>query len=561
MKIERIEIKNFKTLENVAIDFDGYFSAISGKNNAGKTTVIKAIKSIFKGSEKEFSFFDDGDDLTYSGSKTQWVKADDDIKLTHCISVSKSEDPGLHSFVKKIAELEDLNSYFKLKVIVNLSENGEKNTSIYIEGKEIGKYETGEIFQRLSLSNIIFLHNSAGVTSKLLSRIGASSFHEMILSKDEKEDIKKEQERIGKKIKKFAQEHRGELSGLLGKLEEKYEVELTVFDGMFRNSVPLGINLKDKDLEVPLDDWGAGTQNRTKIMMSILSASRIKKEINDENRVTPIIIIEEPESFLHPSAQAEFGRVIRGLSRELGIQIIITTHSPYMLCQEKPESNILLDRKVIRGRLKDTQVIPVTEEKWMEPFGEILGLNDEAVEPWRDVVSASKDNSVLVEGAIDKEYIEFISSLNIKGFTLPEGVEIIPYGGKDALKNSIMLRFILEKFNRVYLTYDLDAKKELSKVMGQLSLAEGTDHMAIGIDDDGKDCIEGLLPDSILANVYGANTDLIMKLTSTDTSKRKSAKNSLKSKLLDEFKSAKNLTANDLKKFKLLFGNITKAFK
>jgi AAA15 family ATPase/GTPase len=561
MKIERIEIKNFKTLENVAIDFDGYFSAISGRNNAGKTTVIKAIKSIFKGSKKEFSFFDDDDDLTYSGSKTQWVKADDDIKLTHCISVSKSEDPGLHSFVKKIAVLDDLSPEFKLKVIVSLNEKGEKNTSICIEGEEMGKYETGEIFQRLSLSNIIFLHNSAGVTSKVFNRIGASSFHEMILSKDEKEEIKKEQERIGKKVKKFAQEHRGELSGMLGKLEEKYEVELTVFDGIFRNSVPLGINLKDKGLEVPLDDWGAGTQNRTKIMMSILSASRIKKELNDENRVTPIIIIEEPESFLHPSAQAEFGRVIRGLSRELGIQIIITTHSPYMLCQEKPESNVLLDRKVIRGRLKDTQVIPVSEEKWMEPFGEILGLNDEAVEPWKDVVSASKDNSVLVEGAIDKEYIEFISSLNIKGFTLPEGVEIIPYGGKDALKNSIMLRFVLEKFNRVYLTYDLDAKRELSKVMGQLSLVEGTDHMAVGIDDDGKDCIEGLLPDSILASVYGANTDLIMKLTSIDTSKRKSAKNSLKSKLLDEFKSAKNLTANDLKKFKLLFGNITKAFK
>jgi putative ATP-dependent endonuclease of OLD family len=561
MKIERIEIENFKTLENVSIDFDGYFTAISGKNNAGKTTVIKAIKSIFKGSEKEFSFFDDDDDLTYSGSKTQWVTNNDDVKLTHCISVSKIEDPGLHSFVKKIAELDDLKPEFKLKVIVSLNEKGEKNTSICIEGEEIGKYETGEIFQRLSLSNIIFLHNSTGVTSKLFNRMGSSSFHEMILSKDEKEELKKEQERIGKKVKKFAQEHRGELSGLLGKLEDKYEVELTVFDGMFRNSVPLGINLKDKGLEVPLDDWGAGTQNRTKIMMSILSASRIKKEINDENRVTPIIIIEEPESFLHPAAQAEFGRVIRGLSRELGIQIIITTHSPYMLCQEKPESNVLLDRKVIRGRLKDTQVVAVTEKKWMEPFAEILGLNDESIEPWRDVVSASKDNAVLVEGAIDKEYIEFISSLNINGFTLPEGVEIIAYGGKDALKNSIMLRFVLEKFNRVYLTYDLDAKRELSGVMGQLSLVEGTDHMAVGIDDDGKDCIEGLLPDSILAGVYGANTDLIMKLTSTESSKRKSAKSSLKSKLLDEFKGAKNLTANDLKKFKSLFVNITKAFK
>ena len=561
MKIEKIEINNFKTLENVEISFDGYFSAISGKNNAGKTTVIKAIKSIFRGVKKEFSFFDDNDELTYSESKTQWVKTNEDIKLIYCLTVSKDEDPGLHSFVKKIAELEGLNSEFKLKVQVSLNEKGDRNTLIFIDGVEIGKYETGEIFQRLSSSNIIFLHNSAGATSKLFNRMGGSSFHEMILSKDEKEELKKEQDRIGKKVKKFAQEHRGELSGLLGKLEEKYEVELTVFDGMFRNTIPLGINLKDKGLEVPLDDWGAGTQNRTQIMMSILSASRIKQESNDENRITPIIIIEEPESFLHPSAQAEFGRVIRALSRELGIQIIITTHSPYMLCQEKPESNILLDRKISRGRLKDTKVVLVTEDRWMEPFGEILGLNDESVKPWREVVAASKDNAVLVEGTIDKEYLEFISSLNIKGFMLPKGVEIIPYGGKDALKNSIMLRFVIEKFSRVYLTYDLDAKRELSKVMGQLSLIEDDDHMAVGIDDDGKDCIEGLLPSLILSNVHAVNTDLVMKLTSIDTNKRKSAKNALKSKLLDEFKGTKNWTANDLKKFKSLFVNITKAFK
>ena len=561
MKIEKIEIKNFKTLEDVEISFDGYFSAISGKNNAGKTTVIKAIKSIFKGSKKELSFFEDNDDLNYSSSKTQWVKANDDIKLIYWLCVSKDEDPGLHSFVKKIAELDDLNPKFRLKVVVILNDKGDRETLIFIDGVEIGKYETGEIFQRLSSSNIIFPHNSAGSTNKLFSRMGVSSFHEMILSKDEKEELKKEQDRIGKKVKKFAQEHRGELSGLLGKLEEKYEVELTVFDGMLRNSIPLGINLKDKGLEIPLDDWGAGTQNRTQIMMSILSASRIKQESNDENRITPMIIIEEPESFLHPSAQAEFGRVIRGLSRELGIQIIITTHSPYMLCQEKPESNILLDRKLSRGRLKDTQVVPVNEDKWMEPFGEILGLNDESVEPWREVVSAAKDNAILVEGSIDKEYLEFISSLNIKGFVIPGDVEILPYGGKDALKNSIMLRFVIEKFNRVYITYDLDAKRELSKVMAQLSLAEDTDHMAVGIEDDGKDCIEGLLPSSILASVHGSNTDLIMRLTSTDSSKRKSAKNAIKSKLLEEFKEAKNLTASDLKKFKSLFLNITKAFK
>jgi putative ATP-dependent endonuclease of OLD family len=561
MKIAKLKIENFKTLENVTVNFDGYFSSISGKNNAGKTSVIQCIRSLFKAREREYVFFEEDDSISYTSSRTQWVKSGAEIKFEFLLHASKEADPGLFSFVKRIAKLENLNDNFSIRVVIKLKEKEEKEISIEIDGSELGKYETGEVYGRLSSSNLIFLHNSTGTgNNRLYHPSGARSFHEMILSKDEKDELKKEQERIRKKVKKFAQKHRGELSGLLGKLEDQYEVELTVFDALFRNSIPLGINLKDKALEVPLDDWGAGTQNRTHIMMSILSASRVKQQVNDENRVTPVIIIEEPESFLHPSAQAEFGRVIRGLARELEIQIIITTHSPYMLCQEHPESNVLLDRKVFRNRLKETAVVEVSNDKWMEPFSEILGLNHEAVEPWGDVVKASRDNAILVEGTIDKSYLEHISSLGLKGFQIPEGVEIIAYGGKDALKNSIMLKFVIEKFNRVYITYDLDAKSELKRVMDQLGLSEGDDHMAVGVAEAGKECIEGLLPDSVLSTVYAKKTNCVMKLSSTDSKERKSAKNELKSCLLDEFKKNDSITEADLSSFRSLFISLRRAF-
>ena len=91
--------------------------------------------------------------------------------------------------------------------------------------------------------------------------------------------------------------------------------------------MPLGINLNDRNVDVPLDDWGSGTQNRTRILMAILQAHRIKTTASDDDKITPIVVIEEPESFLHPSAQGEFGRMLRDLSREFGIQIIVTTHS------------------------------------------------------------------------------------------------------------------------------------------------------------------------------------------------------------------------------------------
>lgn len=382
-----------------------------------------------------------------------------------------------------------------------------------------------------------------------------------MFSGDERKELDLEQDRLKKKIKKLAVKHRTELSGLLGRLEDKYDVELTIFDRYLSGSIPLGVNLKDKGLEVPLADWGTGTQNRTHIMMSILQANKIKNDSSDLNRVSPILVIEEPESFLHPSAQAEFGRVIRSLARDLGVQIIITTHSPYMLCQEMPESNVLLDRKSFRSILRQTEVVPVDSSSWMSPFSQILGLDNESFQPWQKVIGAGRDNAVLVEGVIDKEYLEHISSLGIPGFIMPSGVEILPYDGKDSLKNSIMLKFVIDKFDKVFITYDLDARSELSKTMQILGLEEGRDHLGIGVSEPGRDCIEGLLPSHITSAVYAGNPNLVMKAGSAIAADRKSARGELKKLMLAEFKKNKDPARGDLSGFKKVFLAINAAFK
>jgi predicted ATP-dependent endonuclease of OLD family len=118
MKIEKIKIENFRTLEDLTINFDGYFSSISGKNNAGKTSIIKAIGGLFIGQERDFPFFNEDENLSYTGSKTQWIKTESSIKFDYDLTATKAADPGLHSFIKKIAEIENLADNFKVKVIV-----------------------------------------------------------------------------------------------------------------------------------------------------------------------------------------------------------------------------------------------------------------------------------------------------------------------------------------------------------------------------------------------------------------------------------------------------------
>lgn len=77
------------------------------------------------------------------------------------------------------------------------------------------------------------------------------------------------------------------------------------------------------------------------------------------------MVIEEPESFLHPSAQAEFGNILRTMAKQHKIQIIVTTHSPHMLNIESPECNILLSKpyeKVGRNGHPKTSVVDISKE-------------------------------------------------------------------------------------------------------------------------------------------------------------------------------------------------------
>lgn len=559
MKLEKLAVKNFRTLEDIQVTFAGYYTAISGQNNAGKTSLIRAIRHTFRDNSKELFFMHRRDEISHGDDRTHWVKGDQEIVFEYDTSVSSKDDPGLFQFIEKFNEEKLKAETARVRIRVCYKANEANQSLVWVNDKELSTYASKEVLQKLRSSTLAFMHDSSRHHASNFG-FGGRELHELMFTSDEIKQIGDEARKVQRKIKGISKAHRAELTQLLGHLEEKYEVDFAIPEGVFTGSVPFAVNLRDKNVDIPLSDWGSGTRNRTEIMMSILQANRIRSK-PDENKITPFIIIEEPESFLHPSAQAEFGRVLMDLANELQIQTIVTTHSPYMLCQRSVASNILLGRKLAYGKLKHAEVIEVDEANWMEPFSSILGLKNTEFEAWKDVLFSANHCVLLVEGAIDKAYFEHINSLRLPNLTLPSGVDIVPYEGKDALKNTILLKFILAKFKRVLVTFDLDARAELEKVMRQLDLVEGTGFLVIGQGKPGRECIEGLVPERVLSKVHGQNTDLVMQLSAADASARRSAKNSLKQKVLAEFKADSNITKDDLKGFLPVFRALERIVK
>jgi predicted ATP-dependent endonuclease of OLD family len=254
------------------------------------------------------------------------------------------------------------------------------------------------------------------------------------------------------------------------------------------------------------------------------------------SKVTPVIVVEEPESFLHPSAQAEFGRVLQDLSEEFQVQVIVTTHSPYLLNIGNPSSNILLSRHTVYNQLRETERQDTNGENWLRPFSLALGLESEEIRPWEKLILSDSEAILLVEGETDKQYFEMLREAKHGPNRLNFHGEIVPYEGTGSLQNTVLLRFVKNRYQKLFVVYDLDAEKQLEKVLTGLGLEKKKHFAPVGVNSAGKRNIEGLLPEAVVKAVYSANADLVREATQGDKDEQHSAKNKLKALLLAEFK-------------------------
>jgi hypothetical protein len=323
--------------------------------------------------------------------------------------------------------------------------------------------------------------------------------------------------------------------------------------------LPFSITLGERKYEVPLDDWGSGTKNRTLILLTLFRARQIGEAEASAAKITPVIVVEEPESFLHPSAQAEFGRVLHDLAEEFQVQVIVTTHSPYLLSMQDPASNVLLRRKTMYRQLRDTERVETTGDNWMAPFGQALGLDAEEFKPWKSLILSSSDAIVLVEGDTDKQYLEMLRDEAHGQNKLVVPGDIVSYEGTGSLQNTVLLRFVKNRYRRMFVTFDLEAVDRLEKVLQGLQLEKGKQYIPIGLNAAGKRNIEGLLPERVTTAVYAANAALVQEATAGTKEEQESAKGRLKKLLLDEFKREAKPGPDDFGHFYALAKTINRA--
>jgi energy-coupling factor transporter ATP-binding protein EcfA2 len=540
MRLKAARIRNYRSIEAIHLDFHSTYTAICGPNDSGKTNVVRALRAIVRGDIADSWFSDDDDEFFRKDNYPKWLDGEqskNEMAFELILELDRARDIGFYQFLKAQLSLSD--PVDPLEVAISAQYKGDRPDPIVdvkVGGASYTGIDAGQILKKLQSSKIIIFHNSTETaTGYIYSRRSVvghirdiTGTHENVI-----ESLKKQ---VSKGLARISRSQQAELENLLGRLKTKYKVGLSMapFDLSY---VPFSVTLGDRQVEVPLEDWGSGTRNRTMILLALFRAKQIATSEPSASKVTPVLIIEEPESFLHPSAQAEFGRVLQDLSEEFKVQVLVTTHSPYLLNLRDPDSNILLCRRTSYNQVRGTERVDTGGDSWMTPFGKALEIDTEEFKPWKDMLLAKSDCLLLVEGDTDKAYFEMLRKEGHGANRLSFSGDIIPYNGVGSLSNTVLLNFVKNTRRKFFVTYDLDASERIEKTLKSLQLEKGKHYLPIGQNAAGRRNVEGLLPDVVLKAVHEANADLVQAAAYGSRDEQDNARRRLKRKFLEHFRS------------------------
>src|SRR6266545_1002137 len=560
MRIARLSVRNYRTLQTLDLTFPSFYSAVCGRNDSGKTNVVNVVRTLLVEERRRYYGrpYSEKPEFSVKDDFTKWIEGDPKKRKLYAsfeLLIDSSRDAGLYSFLVDYLAIQERPN--ELQLLIEFEQTGEAETSIAVKAcnQTFDGLKAEEVLKRFRTSPTVLFHSSTD-RDEPFAHGSQGALRE--ISEEHFQRLETSQRTVNNVLRRIARDQEEKIEDLLGRLGEKYRVRLTcpTFDLSY---FPYNITLGDRKLDVGLDDWGAGPRNRTLILLTIFRAKQVAESGVSASKVTPVIVVEGPESILHPLAQAEFGRVLQDLSEEFQVQIIVTTHSPYLLSQARPESNILLERKIVRRQLRHTERVDTTGDRWMEPFALSLGLSDDSFRPWRDLFFSQPQNVLLVEGDTDRDYFELLLDERHGRDGLRFDGVIFAYGGRDTLKNQALLRFIRDRFDRVFVTFDLDSREMVERSLATLGMQERHDYLPIGVDEPGKRKIEGLLPDAVRTSVHAANAPLVDALSGTPEERRE-AERQLKRLYVEEFKRAAVPGGESYRKFYEVTRIINRAF-
>ena len=411
MRIKTVEIKNFRLLQDVSIDFNNLTSFI-GPNGSGKSSVLYALEWFFNAHPSTLSVEDCNEPdkeikvkVTFNNITEhdrdilgRYAKpASDELSVWKIFNPLDNDNPEKFSanlYVHKpfYEILYDENGNLKGKTEIKnsynefLDKNPEYNLSKVTSGSKAEENIKNYDISALDIEEILspdatsfFGYRKEKALSEIFDyvfisadmRASEESFEssqktvlgriidKIIEDKKRKELSEKVDEIINdaqEKIKKsIGKEEFIEVSSGISKILQEFcgekSVKLQVAEIEFRKpKTPFEVFIAESELLLTnVDRQGHGVQRSL-----LLALLRYLAESSNSNQERTIFIaVEEPELYQHPQQELVFEHVLRNLSGKSDMQVAYVTHSPTFVNPRNFEDI----RRVVRNPEENASVI------------------------------------------------------------------------------------------------------------------------------------------------------------------------------------------------------------
>jgi predicted ATP-dependent endonuclease of OLD family len=157
MKICSLSIENYRTIESLKLTFPSTYAAVSGKNNSGKTNVVKMIRSFFD--ETEPSPFVDEPTVTPKNDFPNWKTVDEgpqNIEFQIDLLVHREFDAGLYRFIATFLALNNAPQELRISLTQRWSK-GAKRPALRLECERnqiADEFKIEEVFKKNPLKSV-----------------------------------------------------------------------------------------------------------------------------------------------------------------------------------------------------------------------------------------------------------------------------------------------------------------------------------------------------------------------------------------------------------------------
>lgn len=406
MKLKSFTIKNFRSIKTpLFIKLDSNYVTFTGKNNCGKSNILRALDLFFneKVDNEEFNAEIDMHKMTIDKRERERTN------VTCTFELNSNRDKPIIEGLEALKKAGKISAYDLRTVSISYTVTRANRSQVqYIDPytKQLSQSpEVTGFFNYNIRRSVDFLYVPAvkdlktfvdkDISRELLKRIfntwGGRRNPEAKNLKKRFEDIKRDIENIiedtNTNITGILQEQNPDLRKFLFNLPFKDLIE-------FLSYLPISM---DDGIVTGILQKGSGVQAIT--IYSILRYLDRYKPSNKYASAQYIWAIEEPETCLHPEAQKQLYLAFQRYSQDT--QILSTTHSYYFLNSNQVECNYLLKSVELDGNYTETTIVPSITNYW-EPFVQMLGDFKPGFVPPGD----ENKFYLFCEGDVDIDYIK-----------------------------------------------------------------------------------------------------------------------------------------------------------